>query len=305
MKLCLHIQSYKVSFWRVFSQKICKTWKLLKVWIFAPKIALYTLIVSLYSLLASASRDRLIHVFDACREYSFVHTLDDHSSSITAIRFLKMPPRPGVENSVQIASCGADKSIIFRDITSDHKGGLEFTRGNHIVGKTTLYDMETDVRFFLITKKIVKLCLHSSYSHFDEIFFTENFPMPISAFGRLECCSWFSSDILTIIFQYNHKHILTACQDRNVRVYTIGNGKHIKTFKGSAGDDGTLIKVVLDRSGVYLATSCTDKTISIYDFHSGDCMATMFGHSELVTGLKFTNDCRHLISVSGKSIGVN
>ena len=112
---------------------------------------------------------------------------------------------------------------------------------------------------------------------------------------------WF----LTTIFQYNHKHILTACQDRNVRVYTIGNGKHIKTFKGSAGDDGTLIKVVLDRSGVYLATSCTDKTISIYDFHSGDCMATMFGHSELVTGLKFTNDCRHLISVSGKSIWLN
>ena len=74
-----------------------------------------------------------------------MHTLDDHSSSITAIRFLKMPPRPGVENSVQIASCGADKSIIFRDISSDHKGGLEFTRGNHIVGKTTLYDMETDV----------------------------------------------------------------------------------------------------------------------------------------------------------------
>ena len=97
------------------------------------------------SLLASASRDRLIHIFDISREYSFLQTLDDHSSSITAIRFLKMPPRPGVENSVQIASCGADKSIIFRDISSDHKGGLEFTRGNHIVGKTTLYDMETDV----------------------------------------------------------------------------------------------------------------------------------------------------------------
>jgi len=68
---------------------------------------------------------------------------------------------------------------------------------------------------------------------------------------------------------------------------------------GSNGEDGTLIKVVLDRSGVYLATSCTDKTLAIYDFHSGECMATMFGHSELVTGLKFTNDCKHLISVSG------
>ena len=64
-------------------------------------------------------------------------------------------------------------------------------------------------------------------------------------------------------FQYNHKHILTACQDRNVRVYMVGNGKHIKTFKGSVGEDGTLIKVVLDRSGVYLGESKT-KFLQVY-----------------------------------------
>ena len=39
---------------------------------------------------------------------------------------------------------------------------------------------------------------------------------------------------------------------------------------------------------------------AIYDYHTGECMATMAGHSELVTGLAFSNDCRHLISVSGK-----
>ena len=100
-------------------------------------------------------------------------------------------------------------------------------------------------------------------------------------------------------FQHNHKHVLTACQDRNIRVYTVANGKHSRTFKGSAGEDGTLIKVALDRSGMYAATSCTDKTLAIYDYINGECMATMFGHSELVTGLKFSNDCKHLISVSG------
>ena len=42
-------------------------------------------------------------------------------------------------------SCGADKSIIFRDISLDTKGQPEFQRVNHIVGKTTLYDMEIDV----------------------------------------------------------------------------------------------------------------------------------------------------------------
>ena len=58
-------------------------------------------------------------------------------------------------------------------------------------------------------------------------------------------------------------------------------------------------QLCLDNSGLYVATSCTDKTLAVYDYYSGDCMATMYGHSELVTGLRFTNDGRHLISVSG------
>ena len=58
--------------------------------------------------------------------------------------------------------------------------------------------------------------------------------------------------------------------------------------------------MVLDQSGMYAATSCTDKTLAIYEYESGELAATMFGHSELVTGLKFTMDCKHLVSVSGK-----
>ena len=45
-----------------------------------------------------------------------------------------------------MVSCGADKSIIFRDIGLDKRGLPEFQRGNNVVGKTTLYDMESDVR---------------------------------------------------------------------------------------------------------------------------------------------------------------
>lgn len=41
------------------------------------------------------------------------------------------------------------------------------------------------------------------------------------------------------------KHIITACQDRNIRVYNTTSGKHTKTFKGSVGDEGSLIKVYL------------------------------------------------------------
>jgi len=63
-------------------------------------------------LLASASRDRLIHVFSVDQEYNFLQTLDDHSSSITAVRFFNQL------NQIQMVSCGADKSIIFRQLQS-------------------------------------------------------------------------------------------------------------------------------------------------------------------------------------------
>ena len=37
--------------------------------------------------MATSSRDRLIHVFKAGPEYSFLQTLDDHSASIPSIKF--------------------------------------------------------------------------------------------------------------------------------------------------------------------------------------------------------------------------
>ncbi|XP_046444518.1 mitogen-activated protein kinase-binding protein 1-like isoform X7 [Daphnia pulex] len=188
-------------------------------------------------LLASASRDRLIHIFSVDQGYSFVQTLDDHSSSITSVRFVLS------HGLFQMVSCGADKSLIFRQLQqANGNSQVQFARGHNIVGKTTFYDMESD---------------------------------------------------------QSQKHILTACQDRSVRVYNTSTGKHSKTFKGSNSDDGTLIKLCLDSSGLYVATSCTDKTLAVYDYYSGECMATMYGHSELVTGLRFTNDGKHLVSVSG------
>ncbi|NXG49107.1 MABP1 protein, partial [Psilopogon haemacephalus] len=188
-------------------------------------------------LLASASRDRLIHVLDAGKDYSLQQTLDEHSSSITAVKFAAN------DGKVRMISCGADKSIYFR--TAQKTGeGVQFTRTHHIVRKTTLYDMDVDP-------------------------------------------SW--------------KYAAIGCQDRNIRVFNISSGKQKKLYKGSQGEDGTLIKVQTDPSGLYIASSCSDKNLSIFDFYSGECVATMYGHSEIVTGMKFSNDCKHLISVSGDS----
>ena len=59
-------------------------------------------------LLTSASRDRLIHVFDMDQNYGLVQTMDDHSSAITSVRYAEQ------DQQLHMLSCGADKSLLFR-----------------------------------------------------------------------------------------------------------------------------------------------------------------------------------------------
>ncbi|XP_034169305.2 mitogen-activated protein kinase-binding protein 1 isoform X1 [Pangasianodon hypophthalmus] len=188
-------------------------------------------------LLATAGRDRLIHVLDVEEDYSLLQTLDEHSSSITAVRFAAN------EGKVRMISCGADKSVYFRTAHRTFRG-VKFKRAHHVVRKSTLHDMDVD-----------------------------------------PTC----------------KYAAVGCQDRNVRVFNISSGKQKKSFKGSQAEDGSLLRVQMDPSGLYVATSCSDKNLSLFDFRTGECLAAMFGHSEIITGIKFTNDCRHLISASGDS----
>ncbi len=69
-------------------------------------------------------------------------------------------------------------------------------------------------------------------------------------------------------------------------------------MKGSLNEDGYLIKMDMDHTGTLLATSCTDKCVYIWDLITNECVAYLYGHSELISDLKFTHDGKHLITVS-------
>lgn len=188
------------------------------------------------ALLVSASRDRFIHVYDVHRQYSCIQNIDDHSSSIMSVKFVYDKFNPMI---LQMISCGADKSLIFRKQTEPDS---DFRLEHHVAGRTTFYDMAVD------SKK---------------------------------------------------NQVITAAQDRVIRVYDSKSGKNENSFKGSLGEDGALIKIAFDPSATFIASSCTDKSIYIFDYKTGECLATTSGHSEIVTGLKFSQDGRHLISISG------
>jgi len=38
-------------------------------------------------------------------------------------------------------------------------------------------------------------------------------------------------------------------------------------------------QITMDNSGYFAATSSSDKSLSLYEFDTGECMATMSGHS--------------------------
>uniref|UniRef100_A0A914GS67 Mitogen-activated protein kinase-binding protein 1 n=1 Tax=Globodera rostochiensis TaxID=31243 RepID=A0A914GS67_GLORO len=62
-------------------------------------------------LLASGSRDRLIHVFNVDQQYTHLLTIDDHSSSISALRF-----NFSQSNLFQLVTFGTDKLVVVREL---------------------------------------------------------------------------------------------------------------------------------------------------------------------------------------------
>ncbi|CAG0915557.1 unnamed protein product [Notodromas monacha] len=193
------------------------------------------------SYLASAARDRLLHVFAVHKDYDTAQTLADHSSAVTCLRFAH--PREG---GVRLMSGSSDRSIVFREFDKPDAGDgtVDFTRYHDVTARIKLLDMEID----RVGQKL-----------------------------------------------------LTVGNDRLIHVYQLSTGMPIRNMKGTRSEEATLVKVTLDPSGQYAATSSSDKAIYLIDYSSGEVIAMMTGHAEIVTGLFFTADCRHLISVSGDS----
>ncbi|KAG7225929.1 hypothetical protein INR49_018530 [Caranx melampygus] len=151
-------------------------------------------------LLASASRDRLIHIFNLDKNYSLEQTLNDHSASITAVKFTGESPE------VRMVSCGADKSIYFQTAEQTEQG-LSFSRSHHVVEKTTLYDMDLD----------------SSRSHVAIACQDRNVRVYNVETGKLKkCLKGSSSDegaLLKVQMDVSGSFFATSCSDKNITIF--------------------------------------------------------------------------------------
>jgi mitogen-activated protein kinase binding protein 1 len=111
-------------------------------------------------LLASGSRDRLLHVFDAEFNYKPLVTIDDHNSSIADLAFIRMD---GVD---RLISCGADRSLVFRTIQSQNsiryfqtiqKSKKCYSIQPHPIHKTIVIGEDKSIKVLMIESgKLVK-----------------------------------------------------------------------------------------------------------------------------------------------------
>ncbi|KDO53223.1 hypothetical protein CISIN_1g047837mg, partial [Citrus sinensis] len=95
--------------------------------------------------------------------------------------------------------------------------------------------------------------------------------------------------------------VITVGQDKKINSFSIAAGKLIRSFK-QAKDFGDPMKVTVDPSGSYLVCSYSNKSICLYDFISGEMVAKAMGHGEVITGVTFLPDCKHIVSVGGDGL---
>ena len=73
------------------------------------------------TLLASASSDSLVHVYDSDTNYKLDQTTDEHTGAVTGLRFAVDTQN---DTACRLMTCGADESVTFRQVQQDKKGAL-------------------------------------------------------------------------------------------------------------------------------------------------------------------------------------
>ena len=208
--------------------------------------------------LASGSRDRLIHIYNVNKNFEFIGSIDDHNASISALKFAYVKSK----GSLILVSCGADKSLIFREFKGIGGGGGVGAGGAGAGGGGGGF-----VQY------------HVEIDKFNKFFTLDvNHDSNIAVVGQEKKIQFWS---------------LEDCKLKNV----IETKEEDKNSGKAIGLDN--LRVTVDGSGSYVAVSNSDKVVRIRDFASGNIVAKA-SCGDITTSLCFAMNSKQLITVTAK-----
>jgi len=152
-------------------------------------------------LVATCSRDRLVHVFDTKSDYDLVRTFDEHSAAVTSLKF--------AAGGSRLVSCGADKTCVFRTVERSPEGVVSVSGVRRSpAGGGTLYDMATTSGGSVFTVGQDK-----QLTEWDAATGNQRKGYPTE-----------SETTLRVRVNAAGTHALTSCSDRGVRLYDLAGG---------------------------------------------------------------------------------
>jgi WD40 repeat protein len=113
--------------------------------------------------------------------------------------------------------------------------------------------------------------------------------------------------IRSIIFTSDGNYLISASDDKVIRIWDWRAGKAVRTIRGEVGPGpkGKIFAMALSPDGRWLAAggwfpgSREERdAVRLYDFASGELKALLKGHTSVIQGLAFSPDGKRLISSS-------
>jgi WD40 repeat protein len=105
--------------------------------------------------------------------------------------------------------------------------------------------------------------------------------------------------VLSVAFDNRGRRIVTGCDDRTSRIWTVGTEPSEDNIVVLSGHDQGVNSAVFSPSGDHVLTASQDKTVRLWHSATGEQISVFTGHSDNVAKAVFSPSGERIVSVSG------